>query len=642
MIDWNPYWFAGIPILQFYPPGFILFGIGCYYLTLGIIPLGLLYNLLLLFTLIFPAITGYLLLRKLAFQAVPSFFSALFLLVLIYIGAASGVYYGLIIGLINSRIALGLAPVVFYFGFRRLTQQTDWISFFGLTVTLALIILFHPDYILYPLVGLIIQAILFNRAGVVSVKKLSTFLILPVLLALGITAFWWFPFIMHHNQVASAQIWSGKIKMSADWQGLVAFLIALPQKSANKFLLLLYLAAIPKVFRKSENKIDKLYLIGLMLTPIILLVFIGCIQLILIGILHIYLIDPARLRDGVMFAVILVAGIGLYQILEITYQNLIIWKQAWKRKIICIVAMICLFLALYYTGRRLYIYNDYSIMFSRYALLNYMIRSQQLDELWSYLKTSDTGTGRILFSSIGVPINELPSNFRAEILCLTPLYTGRQIVGGVNAPAMAVGTYFFSGEKLPAILRDEIDKYDNVSLFGIPWEKMDETRLYEFCTKLNITTVVVHLREDKVISFLAQSSRIKFNRQLGDFLVFSVSGYHYNWLDYDSSKVAATLESFGEDNLRIKVISAKPNSILTIKTAYFPCWQATGLGNKIPINSNELGLIQLRLPEGNNYLVTLTYQSTGVEKTGWTITFLSILAFIVYCFIPRRKKNSLS
>jgi hypothetical protein len=643
LIDWNPNWFAGFPALQFYPPGLTLVGMGIYFLGFGLLSIGLIYNLLILITLIFPAVSTYWSMRSLGFEIIPSFFSALFFLILTYIGSAGGFYYGVIIGLTSSRIALGLFPLVLAFAINHIYNPNKlWISL-GFAISLALTVLFHPDHIFFPLIGIVAVILVLHIAHIRSIFQSLKLLLFPIILAAGLSAFWWLPLLIQHNYIAAMQVWSFKYKLSQDLSGLFALFTGLWDRDTNKFILLLYLVAIPYLFRKTAKSKEKSIFIALLLTPIFILVFILFVQFVVIGIGKLYLFDPARLIDGVYASIILVSGLGVYYILESAYRFLGNWKESIRHKVGALVFLALIFSILYFTSFRLQIFYRYPGIFNPNAFSNYIDQSYQLPELWNYLQHDSPG--RILFTAIGVPIKGIPANFKAQLMALTPKYTGRQIIGGVNTPFYPVASYLYFGQKTP-VIHIEADKFDNRSLFGTPWEQMEQSQLTEFCKKLNITDIVVNRNEDKVIDFFNRSSSFRLAQEIDDFKIYTIPDYVPNWIEFDISKADILVTSFKANTITLSVNSATTTIPVLVKMAYYPCWKVFLINSAIRnpqsainISADEIGLMHLVLPQGERYQIELIYRTSWAEKVGWIITFLSIIAIIASSFISKRKKS---
>src|SRR5512136_154291 len=59
LIGWVPFWYAGSPELQFYPPGAVLLGLLIKALSLGLLPTVAAYQLTMVVAYLLPAVTAY-------------------------------------------------------------------------------------------------------------------------------------------------------------------------------------------------------------------------------------------------------------------------------------------------------------------------------------------------------------------------------------------------------------------------------------------------------------------------------------------------------------------------------------------------------------------------------------------------------
>ena len=653
LVDWNPYWFAGIPELQFYPPGSILSGIVLYYLTLTLIPIGQIYNLILLFALLFPALTSCYLLRKAGFHPVASFFTGLYILILLELGYASGVFYGVLVGLTNSRIALGFYPLILWFGIKNLIAKPRKRNIAGLAILLGISLFCHPYHIFLPFLGLIAQIYAFKRTRLCPLRHSIKTLGLAVLLGIGLSAFWWFPLFIRHNYVSSLQIWSGA-GTANQAQSLIGLLSSFAEGKTNLFFLCLYLISALSLLNPQMLVRQRTILAGLVLTPLLMLIFLVFVQIILIPFFHFYFLDVVRLKDGFFFSVILTSGIGIYELIAKCKISIAKFKfkilnnkfemNGFYPLLSFIFLLIILAVILGYSAQHLWLFYDFPQGYARTGFLPTVVKEYQLDELWSYLKnenqgpSTSLGSSRILFTASSLRYKELPAQFQTHIMSLTPIYTYRQIIGGLNTPFYTVASYLFFGKKAPIVIRTEADSLDNKSLLGIPWEQMEQSRLTDFCKKLNITTIVTNRNENKVIEFFNRSSAFRLEKEIDEFNIYTIPGYQSSWLDFDTTAAKVQISEFAQNKITFAVTSATTATPILIKLAYYPCWKATSGQTRLPITANEIGLMQLTLPQGEKYQVELVYRTGWVEKTGWTITLFNIFALIASYFILNRKK----
>ncbi|MFB3895064.1 MAG: hypothetical protein ACE14V_02060 [bacterium] len=703
LIHWNPDWFAGIPEFQFYPVGFVIFGILLYSLSFHLLSIGFLYNLLLLIALIFPAIAGYLLIRKLGFHYIAAFFSGLFLLILPNFGIAGGFYYGVFIGLFSSRIAFGLGLISLWFGINLFAHPERYRYAVGIAISLALTILFHPDLLAIPIAFLAALLIGLYTRNKQAVKPFLKSITIPIIIGVGLTGFWLIPMLANHGYTASMQIWSNKIRFTPDLTGLGNLIQSLWHRNTDKFIIGFFCCSILYALNPKNSRNNEGFLAALMITPGIILIGIIIIKYLVMGLFQITAIDPARLIDGITVYLILGAGIGFYQLIELTYRYLVQWKQNLKSKLIGSITLFLLFIMFYYASFRIiYVYFDFPKMFYRNPFLPYILKNYQLDELWKKLaedkipinpseqsrkfipsnSESKVGNrnnfeslirnhqlaieeGRILITAIGLSVKGMPIYFKSQALCLTPIYTGlsraksrgRQIIGGTNAPFYPIASYLYFGKKPPLVIQTEADKFDNRSLLGIPWEQMEESRLLDFCRRLNITDIVVNQNEDKVLEFFSRSTSFRLAQEIDEFKIYSIPNYTPSWIEYDSTKADISVTSFTADSISLSVTSVVTATPILVKVAYYPCWKAVlvnsasrfrgndvipakaGIQSAIAVSSDEIGLMHLVLPPGENYQVQLQYQRTGAETIGYLISIFSFLVLLSYSLVSHRKKS---
>jgi hypothetical protein len=157
---------------------------------------------------------------------------------------------------------------------------------------------------------------------------------------------------------------------------------------------------------------------------------------------------------------------------------------------------------------------------------------------------------------------------------------------------------------------------------------------------------VVNQNEDKVISFFNRSSSFRLAQEIDDFNIYTIPSYQSSWIEFDSTKADITVNSFKADSITLNVNSVSTPTPVLVKLAYYPLWKASieklKIQNskfKIDLNSDEIGLMHLVLPQGERYQVNLTYRTSWAKKAGDIITFLSFLAIFASLIISKRKKT---
>lgn len=590
--------------------------------------------MLILLTLFLPSFTGYFLIRKLGFNPQSAFFSALFLLT--YQGGASGVFYSVIAGLLNSRLAISLFPLLVLLSIKNIFQHNEKaklskvLAGISFSCLLSLVLLCHPYHIFLPCIFFTIL-ILMVKKNKIKADILSFFLL--ICLGFGLACFWWLPAIINRKFVSSLQIW-------AKQPNLISLISSFLGKTTEKIFIFIYLLTalflLSKQNQNQEQEIrKKIALISLILTPPALFIFILFFQFVFIDIAKVYFIDPIRLKDGVYFSMILVSGIGitlLFEKLKIAFGSL---KFNFSETFLKFLAYCSLFIGiLYFTVIQVRTFYRF-LGYRHFAFLSQLVKAHQADTLWQYLKqeeetSTETNTlGRILFTASKVNIKGLPAHFNTHIMSLTPLYTNRQIIGGVNLPFYTVASYFFFGEKAPIVIRKEPDFLDNYSLLGIKWEDMPEDFFYSVCKNLNVTTIVVSELEDKVIKFMERGNRFRLTNRIGSFLIYKPIDYKSNWLSFNESELKAEILSFKENYIKIRINRSAGNAKLILKVAYYPSWRGYIDNQEVALNQeSQIGLIQITLPAKQNYDLELVYKYNLAEIIGWIITSLSLILYI--------------
>lgn len=512
----------------------------------------------------------------------------------------------------------------FFYCLERHTQRWPWIL---LALSVALVILFHPYHSFLPFFGVAAQLYTWSRIGINVSNKVMRKLFFVLLLGIGLVSFWWVPLFLHSGFVSQMQVWSGSNKFKD-------LLYALSEGWSKKLFLVLYCSSALSLLYGNHTEKRKAVLAGLLLTPVFMLVFLLLIRLVLNGLLRNYMIDPWRLQDDFHFSIILTSGIGIGFLIEKFLENVKNWKLREMNKLMATGLFLVLF-GVGYFSIEIMSYCFHYTGFSQFASLSQTRRILQLDELWNYLKSDSDG--RILFTSARIGYPNLPSRFVTHAVALTPDYTGRPILGAVNEPFYSTASFLYFGVKPPNIVREEADFLQNESLFGIPWEKMSSDTFWNFCRRFNATTIIANDEESKVNDFLNHSDKFIPVRQIGVFHLYHLKNYSSSWLLSDNNSVEAGIVKFSDDQINIQVRKSRKDSLLLIKMGYYPRWKAYMGHKRIPLKSDEMGLMRLQLPEGANYSISIRYESTMAEKMGWVLTFLSALLLIMFSTKSNKK-----
>ncbi|MEW6621156.1 MAG: hypothetical protein AB1422_17790, partial [bacterium] len=560
LIYWNPFINCGEPSLYLYPPGFIIFGTAIDLITFHQLPIEIIYKLLLIFAYYLPGITSLLFYKKIGLSRISALLGALAMMLYSNMTIGGDVEGGMIIGFLNMRLAVGLAPLILYFA---LSWNLKNAIFTGLTLGLCL--LTHPWGCLLPILAIIL---LWTPS-----KKSIGLLFLIFVLAFGISCFWSLPAFSHREFLRRAVLWDFSPDDIFTWI-----------KQLRPFCLL-YLISLAGLHKKH---------LRLGFLPLIILIVIQGSYF-----FHLELLEPSRLKDNFFFSILLLSAVGIEQLL--------IWL---KRRIIYSLASICLIIILLVPFMNSPTKGSYS-----YGSITYYENFEkyyQMNNIFHTLK--DSPPGRILFTSSSRPMKGV---YHTHIFALTPVFIGREIIGGIPTAHTPMANYLYYGGKQNKNT-DFAEAFDNKSIFGMNYDEgVDVQRLHKICSRLNITTIVVGKYEDKVRSFfLANPDYFPLRTKIGRFHLFDVANYKHSLLDYNK----AVIIKGKMDEIHIRVLEAKQNITLGVKISYYPLWKASIDNIQLKVSQDEMGLIKVNLPAGENYIVKLKYEDGLMEQIGWIIT----------------------
>jgi hypothetical protein len=241
-----------------------------------------------------------------------------------------------------------------------------------------------------------------------------------------------------------------------------------------------------------------------------------------------------------------------------------------------------------------------------------VVRGLRMDALWAAIGSAPPG--RVLFVRSGVPLDWRPEWWRphTHITALTPLRTGRGIVGGTFTHPSPVAGLVYTGSAANRPLTLLAEQRDGATLFGRPLEALDPDTFNRLAGRLGISTVVA-LEEDAGRSaFLGQNPLLERHVRIGSFSVFVSSGAR-------PGPVAT-----GPQRWRVDV---PPGSVgwLSLPVAYSPLWVARAGAAGLPSRRDDLGLVEVDVPPGA-VSVELEHRPGVAEWTGAALSLLSLAA----------------
>ncbi|MBN1659297.1 MAG: hypothetical protein JXA93_12910 [Anaerolineae bacterium] len=587
LLGWNPLWYAGYPELQFYPPGFVMLGWLLDRLTLGQLSDFFLYQALLFFAYLLPAPAVYLLVTRVTGRWLPGLAAGVLGLALDWLWGGTAAIF---VGLVAERLAFGLVPLAMLAGWRALhaTRAGGW--WLLVALLLAAIALMHPFHGVAPVVFLSIVALFSPRrlqllAAVVGAGGL----------ALALTAFWLVP-LAAHGEYAAPMLRADLNQTLAwlfgrpAWPELAAAMLGLGALGTRERPLRLFVAAV----------------LGMAGALVILILF---DHLVLIQVLGFYTLDPVRFSAEVYLALLLLAGVGLGSLPGWLAQTRLKAAGGLAGALVAVLVIAWLsqpFLDLLRDQR------------DPAHFLSEARRRHDLDAAWSAMAQ---GTGRLLYTSHYLHLDDVPTALKAA----TPYFARRPIVGGTFSHWSPVARSLWVGRVDVDLLPGQVELTDDVTLAGHPWTAWTGEAFFDFCHRLNVTTVVATWADANARTFLDAAPEFESFYSDDLFVLYRVLDPAPALVEAEGA--AVTLRRAEPEAFDVSVAGALPGAVMHVKITDYPLWRVQAGGQVLAHHADELGLMEVPLPPGN-YDVTLRYAPGVVEWAGMVLSLIAALGWV--------------
>jgi hypothetical protein len=593
---WNPGWWAGYAELQFYPPGSAYLGALLVHASLGAVSAERAYQVVLWVAYLLPGISTQILLARVLrdpWLALPGAFLALTLSA----GSRSGVEEGVRWGLVGARLGWGLLPflarslVAWVEGAPRVSAWT--------APLLAGVVLAHPTHAPAGVCLLALAAV----NGPPPIRPRLRAAAIALLTALGLAAFWLLPLAIHH-----------RLALPLAWGE--ASLAALATLVAGQPLLLLLAAANTAALlgqrRLSAATPAATWLAGLAPTMAALVVL-DAIVLRPLGFLS---LPPDRLMDGLFLGLILGASQALWLVPRLA---------AVRRSWIPGTALLALAVAVGISGHR----SEPTLTVipgpRQWPTYEEVARGLRLDDLWRAL--AEAPPGRILFLRSAVPLEYRPEWWRphTHVTALTPLRTGREIVGGTFTHPSPVAGLVYTGSARYAPITRLAEQLDGVAIFGQPLERLEPAEFRRLADRLRVSAVVALDEDAGRLPFLAEGSAFARPRAVGPFLVFIGKGAH-------------PLPEVTGPEARQLSLTGHAGGWVDTGLAYSPLWRARAGGTTLSTARDKLGLLVVQAPAAPALSIELRHEPGWPEGTGLAITLATAAGLAGTAWRPLRRR----
>jgi hypothetical protein len=459
-------------------------------------------------------------------------------------------------------------------------------------------ILLHPFQFLLPLVVLTLYIFLCRDDW----QRRLRWLLWVVLLALGLTTFWWLPLATQSHffiPVVEGPLQDIQTHFENMWSAEMGWL--------------LICALIGSLFRQGRRRTLSL---ALLLGGLVLFGFIFFNALVLVGRLNLYLLDSVRLIAGVTCVLLAGAALGLAELAWVGMG--LLHRRRWATMSFPLLIIAPLFFYSQFSEK-----YDFTQWMSKWQpahdrtplFLNEAEAKYRFSDVWQVMAETP---GRVLYTSGYALLFDVPTSLKT----LTPYLAGREMVGGTFTIRSPVAGYLWSGQLAPPVLHGKVEAEDDKRFAGVPWEAMTDEFLFNLARHFNVTLIATTPTDIKARAFLDASSQFQPAWSNPLFTLYHVSGYEPTWAEADGA--ASIVTRYDRTAIDIEITDAAPEATLLVKVAHFPRWQAEINGQPLPIQMSDYGLISIDLPPGS-YTVSLRYGPASPERLGNIVSLVTVL-----------------
>jgi hypothetical protein len=576
---WNPGWWTGYPELQFYPPGFAYAGAVLHAVTRGAVSVPATYQALVWLAYLAPALTVWLLLRRVlgdGWAALPGAFVALTLSA----GLGSGVEGGVHIGMVAARVGWAMLPLLplALAGWSDGKRNFPW----SVVLLVAAVVLTHPAH--GPAAGVLVLLAAWCSAA--PRWAAAGRAVAALGLAAGVAAFWALPLVTHLEHTRALAWGSLSVRETLLGHPLAWALVVLVAAGSWPRARLSPTVALLRIFP----------------WVMVIVVFVDAFVLERLGLRWL----PAdRILDSAWLAFVLAGGAAAGRVVGAASAGRPRARTALSLAAVGVAVLLAL------PGRTLTLWPRAS-EWPRYETIE---RGMRLDALWSTLRAAPAG--RVLFVRSGVPLVYSSEWWRphSHVTALTPLATGRAIVNGTFTHPSPVAALLYRGDAGRGAIRELVERLDGRRLFGRALDELDSGVFNAYADRLGVS-VVVALDED-----------VPHLRSLRDNPLFPHATPSPPFVVYTRrSPVALPLEV--APGLFRLTAEAPPETWLPTRMAYYPLWHATSEGHAIPTRRGALGDLEVRAPRAGT-VIDLIYERGLAETTGMVVAAASLFTLAI-------------
>ncbi|MFI5325648.1 MAG: hypothetical protein ACHQ7H_05390 [Candidatus Rokuibacteriota bacterium] len=577
----NPGWWAGYAELQYYPPGFAWLGAMVHLAGAGALDLTAVYQILLWLAWLLPGAAVYALLRRALgdpWLALPGALVALTLSA----GSRSGVEEGLRWGLVAARLGWGALPLLALCLLRWAEGAAR--PPLASAALVAAVILLHPAHAPAAVVLVALAAL---HAAPRRARLAEAALIIAAGFALA--AIWLLP-LLAHLRMALPLAWAD------------AGLLALARRFVSQPVLIT-LALLTLVAWRLRARLPILtdggarWLLGL--APAMLVVI--ALDALVAEPLGLVWLPADRLVDGLYLGLVLGGGAG--------FAALVTGRA--RPAVAAVVALaVCVPLAWGPGEPGLTLWPRAR----EWPREQEVTRGLRMDALWEAIRQAPPG--RVLFLRSAVSLDWRPEWWRphTHLTALTPLRTGRAIVGGTFTHPSPVAGLVYTGSAAPRPITMLAEQRDGRSLFGHALEDLSPETFNELARSLGIGLLVALEEDMGKLLFVSDNRQVRSLSRIGSFRLFAMA-------DAVGEPVP-----IGTQRWRIS-LPASASGWVSLPIAYSPLWRARGNDAPLAVRRDERGLLAVGLVAPTSS-VELEHRAGAAEWTGIMVSLGAVLVLL--------------
>ncbi len=608
LIGWSPYWYAGYPELQFYPPGFAILGWGLWTLSLHRLSIMAVYQTLLFLAYLLPGVGFYALLAWGIRDRVAGLAAAWLAMIS---PALWGGVLGLSYGLAGERFVSGLIPLTVLAGLGMMRWRRPWAGAALTTLLLTTTLLMHSFHAVAPVLMLATAALL-TRDRWQHLGRLAV----VVLLTWGLAAFWLIPLLGHQRYTTPI--------VRANLQQTIGFLRA-------QWMDLFYLpVAAVLVGLALRDRARRAATVGVLAGGLAVTAFIFLDHHLLMDRWKFYLLDPVRFVAGAHVALIAAIALGVSELAWLLPRLLRRWKLA-------PIALVLLVAVPYFFYSRINQVFPFELWMQKWQpaadktplFYSEAAKAYDLPTAWSAIASTE---GRVLFTSYYWHLGEVTSTIKA----VTPIFTGREIIGGTFSHWTPLARYLWTGDVNTRVLWGRAEEQDDRSLAGVRWDEMTDDFLFTLCRRLNVTLVAATRDDQRARAFLDAAPHFTPAWTDGNFFLYNVEDYSPTWADADGATVEVT--RYQRNAIDLRVTDASPGATVHVKVTEYRLWQAHAGDQPLPITRDDMGLMQFTPPPGDS-TIELRYRPGLAERLGIGVSLLTAISLAWLATRPALKNK---